>query len=47
MLCLAWRRIVILLGVARRRRIVLLFFGELDYDCQCELDVMVTLTRRS
>jgi hypothetical protein len=42
---LAGWRVVVLLRVARRRRVVLLFFGVLGYDCQCELDAIVTLTR--
>jgi hypothetical protein len=38
-LCLAWRRVVALLGVAGRRRVMLLLFRVLDYDCHCELGV--------
>jgi len=44
-LCLAWWRVVVLLGVAGRRRVVLLLFEVLGYACDCELDVIVTLTR--
>lgn len=44
-LCLAWGRVVALLGVAGRRRVVLLLFGVLDFDYYSELDVIVTLTR--
>jgi hypothetical protein len=43
-LCLAWWRVVALLGVGRRRRVVLLLFGVLGYAWDCELCVIVTLT---
>ena len=45
MLCLAWWRVVALMGVARRRRIVLLLFEVLGSEYLSELNLIVTLTR--
>lgn len=45
-LCLAWWRVVALVGVAGWWCVVLLFLGMLGSTCQCELDVIFTLTRR-